>query len=286
MANCDYTYDQVKGGTGAFKKETAPVYSEGVATLQARLNSCGYSLDADGKFGPGTDDAVRKFQKECQMTDDGSAGPATLKQVDKVYTNKYFTSNNTKISNTAWGYSEILSGRIPDIELLAIMIYYEETVEAEAQYGVAQVIKNRSNNNAYMESISTAPNASKWGRVLGKSSQYSGANKTSTPVPIRGKSSEIDGINPLWKNAVDIATNLVNGSAITIPKGYVVTYSVNKGVVSFSIASSKTTAVASQLCQASYTHLSNQIGAGKTGSSIITYEPSFVGAVNVFYNLT
>jgi peptidoglycan hydrolase-like protein with peptidoglycan-binding domain len=35
-------------------------------------------IDADGKFGPGTEAAVKKYQEENGLTVDGLAGPATL----------------------------------------------------------------------------------------------------------------------------------------------------------------------------------------------------------------
>lgn len=45
--------------------------------LQAALNSVGFNLVVDGKFGPATANAVRAFQSSKGLTADGIAGPAT-----------------------------------------------------------------------------------------------------------------------------------------------------------------------------------------------------------------
>lgn len=51
-----------------------------VRTLQALLIGYGYSCGAsgvDGSFGPATDTALRKYQRDHGLDDDGSAGPKT-----------------------------------------------------------------------------------------------------------------------------------------------------------------------------------------------------------------
>lgn len=48
-----------------------------VKQLQEMLNARGAKLDADGKFGPKTAEALRAFQKEQKIGTDGIAGPET-----------------------------------------------------------------------------------------------------------------------------------------------------------------------------------------------------------------
>jgi peptidoglycan hydrolase-like protein with peptidoglycan-binding domain len=42
----------------------------------------GLGVDADGKFGPGTEEAVRRLQEERGIEVDGIAGPATLQFIE------------------------------------------------------------------------------------------------------------------------------------------------------------------------------------------------------------
>lgn len=56
-----------------------------VKTLQTNLKSLGYQLtETDGIFGPETDDAVRRFQKDAKLDKvDGWAGPDTVAAISK-----------------------------------------------------------------------------------------------------------------------------------------------------------------------------------------------------------
>jgi murein L,D-transpeptidase YcbB/YkuD len=51
---------------------------EAVLALQRDLAALGYKLDADGAYGPGTAEAVKRFQAEHGLEADGIAGPRTL----------------------------------------------------------------------------------------------------------------------------------------------------------------------------------------------------------------
>lgn len=56
-----------------------------VKRLQKFLNWYGnYKLDVDGSFGDKTEDAVKKFQKDCGLTADGYFGPASLAKAKEI----------------------------------------------------------------------------------------------------------------------------------------------------------------------------------------------------------
>lgn len=74
-----------EGGSGV----QLPVLSKGctgpaVESMQILLDGHGYrcgSSGADGSFGPGTDKAVRAYQKSHGLEVDGSCGPATWRSL-------------------------------------------------------------------------------------------------------------------------------------------------------------------------------------------------------------
>jgi peptidoglycan hydrolase-like protein with peptidoglycan-binding domain len=275
MANSSYTYAQVKAGTGYYQYESSPTYSAGVKTMQTRLEAIGYSITANGYFESSTKTAVTNFQKECTgLSEDGCAGTGTLTQLDKVYTSSYFTTYGKLISTSSWSRAKILAGNFGDIDLIARCIWVEERAVTNAQYAVAQVIKNRANSGdtSLCASSSTYPNASKWARTLGCSGQYAAATDTNACTPVRGDTSQSDGISTYWKKATDIAKNLSNGTSFTVPKGYVVTGT--------SVASTATTSVSSQLFQCAASLYKSSYAS--SASNVITYKTTLTG--NVFFN--
>ncbi len=102
--NSRYTYEQVLSGTGYYMQDDLLRYSAGVKTMQEKLNTAGYSCGTpDGKFGSGTDTAVRNFQSAKGLTVDGKAGKGTLTAleggaVDEGYDNSRYT------------YAQVLAG--------------------------------------------------------------------------------------------------------------------------------------------------------------------------------
>lgn len=83
--NSRYTYQNVLKGNGYYQQDTALKYSEGVETMQTKLNKAGFWCGTpDGKFGAGTDAVVRNFQDAYSLTVDGKAGKATLLKLDEV----------------------------------------------------------------------------------------------------------------------------------------------------------------------------------------------------------
>jgi hypothetical protein len=88
------------GGTEAFPMlrlfdgydHTSPNLRPDVERLQRLLNEHGMRIELDGLFGRGTDAAVRHFQAECQLSDDGIVGALTwsrLLNTDPVLTTTF-----------------------------------------------------------------------------------------------------------------------------------------------------------------------------------------------------
>jgi peptidoglycan hydrolase-like protein with peptidoglycan-binding domain len=77
---------QTAGSRGQALNQGAhgPVVSE----LQAKIGQLGYTgangkpINADGNFGRGTRDAVKAFQRDNHLKEDGTAGPGTLQAID------------------------------------------------------------------------------------------------------------------------------------------------------------------------------------------------------------
>jgi peptidoglycan hydrolase-like protein with peptidoglycan-binding domain len=56
---------------------TSPELRDEVKVLQIELNQAGFALEADGLFGRDTESAVKRFQREHGLDDDGIVGPLT-----------------------------------------------------------------------------------------------------------------------------------------------------------------------------------------------------------------
>ena len=286
MANSSYTYTQVLNGTGKFQMETNGAYSGGVKILQQRLNSIGYDISADGYFGSGTEKAVKAFQTECSLVPvDGIAGKGTLTKLEQVRVSKYFNTYGYPLTSTDWGRDNILNGNFDDIDLLARVIYAENTSDQDDQKGVAIVIRNRKNageSGGYMEKSSAFPDASVWARVVAKHTGSAGVQYGTTNAscknayaPQRGYTGDddnSDGVADAWANAVDLATKLKNGTTITV-RGYKVN--------GLTVDTSTLVSVTNQKNQIASTHYKNKYNAGdKFSGTVISTAKTLTG--NVF----
>jgi len=65
-----------------FKLEVPYLIGSDVTAIQQALMKAGFTLDADGIFGPLTDAVVRQFQQQRGLTADGIVGPATRSALD------------------------------------------------------------------------------------------------------------------------------------------------------------------------------------------------------------
>lgn len=81
-----------------------------VKTLQTALKNLGYSISADGTYGPLTVAAVTAFQKQNGLTADGIAGSKTLTLLYSGSAKKYDASADTSSTGTSARPSGTVSG--------------------------------------------------------------------------------------------------------------------------------------------------------------------------------
>ena len=77
LGGCPYAEPKTTAYRGCAK-------GDGVKWVQWHLVNAGYSIAADGSFGPATDAAVRKFQTSEGLSVDGRVGPATRKALKRA----------------------------------------------------------------------------------------------------------------------------------------------------------------------------------------------------------
>lgn len=77
--NSRYTYEQVLSGTGYYQQDSKLRYSEGVITMQTKLNTAGYNCGTpDGKFASGTTTAVNDLKQDNELIPNSKADKSTL----------------------------------------------------------------------------------------------------------------------------------------------------------------------------------------------------------------
>lgn len=65
-------------GQASFKASSSPKYSALVRQWQARMKQRGWTVKADGYYGPSSAALARAFQKDKRITQDGILGPVTF----------------------------------------------------------------------------------------------------------------------------------------------------------------------------------------------------------------
>lgn len=284
MANSDYTFTQVLNGTGSYSVSGDTGYAAGVDTMQTYLKNVGYTITPDGRFGTKTETAVKEFQRELGISQTGIANQATIQRINTVRTSTYWTSYGARLEDSAWGRTNILAGKFTNIDLLARIIYAEDNQNTNAQGGIAIVIKKRSGSSAYYESASTYPDASIWARVVGKSGQYQSATAgtTNAQKPTRGYNgtAATGFVDSNWKNAVDIATKLVNGTSFTVTG-----YTVSGLTISSTATSLSSTTTANYYNQAAWSAYKDWYNGGHISSTVtpIAFSTSTTGATVICY---
>ncbi len=113
-----------------------------VTQIQTKLKRWGYyNGNVDGIYGTQTVNAVKYFQRKNGLTQDGIAGPATLKAMG-IY-NSGSSSSGSSSSNSS------------NVNLLARLIYGEARGEPyTGQVAVGAVVMNRVKSSSFPNSIS------------------------------------------------------------------------------------------------------------------------------------
>ena len=111
-----------------------------VITIQTKLKRWGYyNGSIDGIYGSKTLEAVKYFQRKNGLTEDGIAGPATLKAMG-IYTS---SSSSISTSNSS------------NVSLLSRLVYGESRGEPyTGQVAVAAVVLNRVKSSSFPNTIS------------------------------------------------------------------------------------------------------------------------------------
>ncbi len=112
-----------------------------VTQIQTKLKRWGYYQgNIDGIYGTQTLNAVKYFQRKNGLTQDGIAGPATLKAMG-IYGSSSSSGSNTSNNN--------------NVNLLAKLIYGEARGEPyTGQVAVGAVVMNRVKSSSFPNSIS------------------------------------------------------------------------------------------------------------------------------------
>ena len=158
-----------------------------VVKVQRRLNDLGYvgkdgkRLAVDGNFGANTDYAVRQYQKDNNLTVDGSVGPATWKSLGFTFDNDYEKGTNT---GTPEAY-----GKGPFVELNSFKIN-DGIYFGDAQVGMVGVGGDYEYFEWSLDAISAEAKAGLSFDLLGFSAEASGVKMsggTKIPIPFTDK---------------------------------------------------------------------------------------------------
>lgn len=171
--NSRYTYEQVLAGTGYYMQDSQLRYSEGVKTMQEKLNKAGYDCGTpNGIFGESTDTAVRNFQSDNGLTADGKADKNTLTALDEsvssggstpsegTYSVNFDTVNKRFDTNPQVVYECLANAGLGKIAIAGIMgnIHAESgfsTAWSESSpAGICQWVGRKKQLEAYAASVS------------------------------------------------------------------------------------------------------------------------------------
>ena len=246
--NSLYTYEQVRNNEGTYVSVVdgaAATYSDGVLQMQTKLVAIGCLTSihevTQGVFDAATRDAILSLQHTTlNLAVDPVVGKRTLHALDMAYdpaNRPYFMYGNF-LDATEWNRSNIRAyrnmgksnGFLYAIDSLARVIHAEEHHEnkTNAQTAVALTIRKRSIDGDTTQKPGNCPD-SPLIDVITAPSQYSTAEDPKSNIgtgraPHRATysstmTSASSFLNPMWKNAVDLAKKLYYNESIAAPTG-------------------------------------------------------------------
>lgn len=223
------TWEQVLAGNATYRKESSSsAVCEGVKKLQQYLIDIGWGraavlgttsdMTVDGNFGAKTETAVKNFQYECGLDQDGIVGVQSATKLNAARSDTYFTTKKYHpIASSEWSYSNLPSW-IDDISLCARLICAEHsrngnpTGDEDARAGIAKVFRNRKNSNLNFNEVNGQKT---YKAIIFGSNQYSPATGASSSKKMAHFVWRGVGEGAPWQQAIKYATQLVNGQTIT-----------------------------------------------------------------------
>lgn len=225
------TWEQVLANNGVYRKESSSsAVCEGVKTLQRYLIAIGWGraavlgtssdLTVDGNFGSKTETAVKNFQYECELTQDGVVGVQTATKLNAYHDDPNFTTQKYHpLSDSEWSYNGLPSW-VDEQSVCARLICAEHSrndsdysvAHEDARAGIAKVLRNRKNSSAYFNEVD---GKEKYSSIIFGSGQFSPATGSSSSRKMarfarRGTSNSVP-----WQQAILYASKLVNNQTIT-----------------------------------------------------------------------
>ena len=226
----EFTFDQVRQGqNGAvfMRDPDASHATQGVKDLQQYLINIGWgsasvlgsssALSVDGNFGSKTETAVKLFQEECEISQDGIVGSDTATRLYNAKNSTDFTNSKFHpVPASEWSYSNLPS-RIDDISLCARLICAEHSrnyhaQDEDARAGIAKVLRNRKNSSTNFNEVN---NLKTFKAIIFGSGQFSPATGSSGSKRMAHFVHRGCGSGTPWSQAILYATQLVNGQTIS-----------------------------------------------------------------------
>jgi len=207
MANIDYTYDGIMNGSGYFQKESANKASMSVKRMQMKLYRLGYTVlgTPDGFFGNDTESAIKQFQVDHNLTQNGYGDRNTLIMLDDLSPDSTVEHYGRELT-----HSEILNGYnnsdITAMEAIARCIYGEDPVSEEGQAAVAKEIYNRKNS---VRNFISSNVTNTWRGIVYSSGQYAVLTQNNTLATQFSRAP--DPYSDSWKNCTAMARVLIGG---------------------------------------------------------------------------